>query len=121
MFFKKKQKLLYPKVVYVNREYYEVPLTAVKKLEKVRVKVSGKITSKLEIKYYSTGSPWSLETRIEEGHGHEIVFMISEVTVFFKRVAFLKKGEEVTVYGEVRNSVVYAEVIETNDIIYVKE
>ena len=47
--------------------------------------------------------------------------MISEVSVFFKRVAFLKKGEEVTIYGEVRNGVVYAEVMETNDIIYVKE
>lgn len=82
MFFKKKQKLLYPKVVYANREYYEVPLTAVKKLEKVRVKVSGKIKSKPEIKYYSAGFPWSLEAR---------------------------------------NSVVYAEVVETNDVVYVRE
>jgi len=36
-------------------------------------------------------------------------------------VAFLKKGEEVTVYGEARNGVVYAEVIETNDVVYVRE
>jgi len=121
VFFKKKQELPYPKVVYADREYYEVPLTAIKKLEKVRVKVSGKITSKPEVKYYSAGFPWSLEAKIEEDHGHETVFMVSEVTVVFKGVAFLKKGEEVTVYGEARNGVVYAEVIETNDVVYVRE
>jgi len=121
VFFKRKKDLRYPRVMYAGREYYEVSLAAVKGLEKVRVKVSGKVSVKPIIKYYSAGFPWSLEARVEENHGHETVFEVEGVTIVFNGVVFLRKGEEVTVYGEVRDCVVYAEAVETSDVVYVKE
>ena len=92
MFFKRKKDL--PWVMYAGREYYEVPLAAIEGLEKVRVKVSGRVSAKPRVKYYSAGFPWSLEARVEENHGHETVFEVEEVTIVFKGVVFLGREKK---------------------------
>ena len=101
----------YPSLEYRGKRYYIIPLSAIREMEGEHVVVTGIVTRKPRIEYYSAGWPLSFERYIEENHGHRTVFTIEDVPVVARGVVLLKVGEKVKIYGCVLSSQIIAEVI----------
>jgi len=119
MFWKRRERLNFPTETLEGEEYYVVKPDDVSQLDDVRVRFEGTIAEKPVVEFYAAGWPWSISARlIEEDHGHRTILKVSGVPVYFKGPAYLRMGERVTVWGEVKDGVVEARRIEGEDVIY---
>ena len=98
MFWKRRERLDFPKENLELEEYYIVSPEDVAQPDEVNVKFEGVIAEKPVVEFYAAGWPWSISARlIEEEHGHRTTLKVSDIPVYFRGPLYLRKGEKVIV------------------------
>lgn len=119
MFWKREKKPNFPTELLGYDEYYVVSFTDLAQLDSINVKFEGTLTEKPVVEFYAAGWPWSISSRlVEEDHGHQTRLKVNEVTVHFKGPIYLVRGQKITLWEKLKDSIVHAKRIESEDVIY---